>query len=65
MGVDATSKQTGGKDCRLEGGGLYYHTFMAEDGRVLALLAKVAWRWYGLDELIFVLECMMRYLTQI
>lgn len=44
MGVDATSKQTGGKDCRLEGGGLYYHTFMAEDGRGLALLAKVACR---------------------
>lgn len=44
MGVDATSKQTGGKDCRLEGGGLYYHTFIAVDRRVLAI---VSWWWYG------------------
>lgn len=36
MGVDATSKQTGGKDWRLEGGGLYYHNFIAADRRALA-----------------------------
>lgn len=42
MGVDATSKQTGGKDCRLEGGGLYYHTFIAVDRRAFPTLATAA-----------------------
>lgn len=47
MGVDATSKQTGGNDCGLEGAGLYYHTFIAVDRHVLATLATAAWWWYG------------------
>lgn len=50
MGVDATSKQTGGKDCVLEGAGLYYHTFIAVDscfGNISNCSSMMIWKhWF-------------------
>lgn len=51
MGVDATSKQTGGKDCLLEGAGLYYHTFIAVDktcfGNISNCSSMMIWKhWF-------------------
>lgn len=50
MGVDATSKQTGGKDCVLEGAGLYYHTFLAVDscfGNISNCSSMMIWKhWF-------------------